>query len=80
MTKIPDAIGEVAVAWGDACHLSVEDKVKLAQDILEATDKHLSELSKQQSIEFWKYCLHRGYQLTLAANAIYDAFIKNQSL
>lgn len=52
MTKIPDAIREVAVARGDACHLSIEDKVKLAQDILEATDKHISELSKQQSIKF----------------------------
>jgi len=52
MTKIPDSIREVAVTWGDAHHWFIEDKVKLAQDILEATDKHIRELNKQQAIAF----------------------------
>jgi len=55
MTKIPDAIREVAVVWGDVHHWFIKDKVKLAQDILEATDKLMSERVKQQAIAFAKF-------------------------
>lgn len=52
MSKIPDSIRQVAVAWGDAHHWFIEDKVKLAQDILEATDKLMSENIMKQALAF----------------------------
>lgn len=62
MSKIPDAIRQVAVSWGDAYGWFIEDKVKLAQDILEAIDKHISEVSKQQSILFAKWVMQNCCQ------------------
>lgn len=58
MTKIPDAIRKVAVVWGDAHEWFIQDKVKLAQDILEATDKLLSEQAEQRSIDFTGWILN----------------------
>lgn len=55
MSKIPDVIRQVAVAWGDAHDWFIADKVKLAQDILEATDKHISEYTKQRVLNFMKW-------------------------
>lgn len=62
MSKIPEAIREVAVAWGDAHHWFIEDKVKLAQDILEATDKLLLKTVKQQSIAFNEWLSDYGWE------------------
>lgn len=62
MTKIPDAIRQVAVAWGDAHHWFIEDKVKLTQDILEATDKLMSEKIMQQAIAFAEWINDEMYE------------------
>jgi len=52
MSGIPDSIRAVAVAWGDAHNWFIEDKVKLAQDILEATDTRIQNVAELQSIAF----------------------------
>jgi hypothetical protein len=61
MSGIPDSIRAVAVAWGDAYGWFIEDKVKLAQDILEATDKHVSKISEQQAIAFAEWITDNGW-------------------
>lgn len=40
---VPDCIRAIAVIWGDAMDLSFGDTVKLARDILEATEKLVSD-------------------------------------
>lgn len=60
MSKIPDAIRQVAVSWGDAHHWFIEDKVKMAQDILEATDKLLSLQVKQKIVSFQEWIRSKG--------------------
>lgn len=61
MSGIPDSIREVAVAWGDAHDWFIEDKVKLAQDILEATDKSVRKISEQQAITFAEWITDNHY-------------------
>jgi len=50
MTEIPDAVREAAVAWGP--HLFIRDKVKLAQDMMLATEAARNEYAKQVAIGF----------------------------
>lgn len=49
--EIPDNIRELAVAWGAPFHLFIEDTVKLARDILEATEVNRKDYAKQECIE-----------------------------
>jgi hypothetical protein len=56
MNEIPDCIRECAVAWANAFdYLSLEDTVKLARDMLEATEKYKLEYAKQQVVSVLKW-------------------------
>ena len=65
MSGIPDSIRKVAVAWGDAYNWFIEDKVKLAQDILEATDKHIQKTTQKQAVAFAEWINGEMYECFL---------------
>lgn len=93
MSKIPDSIREVVVAWSG--HLFIKDKVKFAQDLLEATEKYRLLYTKSQCIEFteWRdgmYCPYTQMgngmwahteleeEPNLTTGQLYDLFIEHQ--
>jgi hypothetical protein len=39
----------------------------------------LDEYAEQQVIEFWKYCMKKGYKFTLAAREIYQQFLSEKT-
>jgi hypothetical protein len=51
MDEIPDCIRECAVAWATPSKLFIEDTVKLARDMLEATEKYRLEYAKQECVK-----------------------------
>jgi hypothetical protein len=61
MSKIPDGIREVVVAWSG--HLFIKDKVKFAQDLLEATEKHRLEYAQDQAIAFAEWLATWGWEM-----------------
>jgi hypothetical protein len=76
MDEIPDNIRELAVAWGEPFNLFIEDTVKLARDILEATEKNKLEYAKQRSIAFAEWMNDQDCQMTSdgwVRRPLYDA-------
>ena len=59
MNKIPDAVRKAAVAWGK--HLFIRDKVKLAQDMMVATEEY----RKQECISFAEWINGEMYECFL---------------
>jgi len=58
--EIPDCIRECAVAWAKPFNLFIEDTIRLARDMLEATEMHKKEYSKSKAIDFadWLFETH----------------------
>lgn len=61
MSNIPDSIREVVVAWSG--HLFIEDKVKFAQDLLEATEKYRLEYATEQMVRLIENMSHRPIEV-----------------
>ena len=86
MSKIPDSIREVALAWSG--HLFIRDKVKFAQDLLEATEKYRLEYASMQSVAFLKWLRTNAYydgdewlyqDMYLTESHLYNKFIESQN-
>lgn len=73
---IPDNIRELAVAWGAPFHLFIEDTVKLARDILEATEKSKLDYAKTISISFGKFL---GAGSDAQIERLYESFLEHLS-
>lgn len=78
MGKIPDAVRKAAVEWSS--HLFIRDRVKLAQDMLEATEEYRNDYAEQQAIAFVEWIdknatrsMEKGKWIYYATNADYNA-------
>jgi len=57
--------------------LTVEQRIHIAASFDSEKIKMIRELMEEEAIDFWKFCINKGYRLTLASKNIYAIYQQN---